>query len=97
MTLAPLIDMINHSTAESVSVSRVENALEIRAKTTIEQGEELVFSYHSTSSRFWICEYGFWLEKNEFDDLDITREIQVVVAGRKDWLEEEGYWGYENT
>jgi hypothetical protein len=86
--------MLNHSTTESVSVSRVENALEIRAKTTIEQGEEIVFSYHSASSRFWICEYGFWFEKNEFDDLDITREIQTVVASRKEWLEEEGYWGY---
>ena len=86
--------MINHSSNENVSVSRVENALEIRATRSIEENEEILFSYHSASSRFWVCEYGFWFEKNEYDDLDITREIQSVVASQMEWLEREGYWGY---
>ena len=94
ITLVPFFDMINHSTDENVSVSRVENALEIRSTRSISENEEITFSYHSASSRFWICEYGFWLEKNEYDDLDISQEIQSVVASQMEWLEREGYWGY---
>src|ERR1700694_2187215 len=60
MTLAPLIDMINHSPDENVNVSRSENTLEIHAARTIKADEEIFFSYHSSSWRFWVCEYGFW-------------------------------------
>lgn len=94
ITLVPFVDMINHSSDENVSVSRVENALEIRATRSIEENEEITFSYHSASSRFWVCEYGFWPENNEFDDLDISREIQSAVASQTEWLEREQYWGY---
>ena len=94
MTLVPFIDMINHSSNENVSVSRVENALEIRSTRSIEENDEITFSYHSESSRFWICEYGFWLDKNKYDDMDLTNEIQSVVASQMEWLEREGYWGY---
>ena len=94
ITLVPFVDMINHSSDENVSVSRVENALEIRAARSIEENEEITFSYHSASSRFWVCEYGFWPENNEFDDLDISREIQSAVASQTEWLEREQYWGY---
>lgn len=93
MTLVPFIDMINHSSNENVSVSRVENALEIRSTRSIEENDEITFSYHSESSRFWICEYGFWLDNNKYDDLDLTNEIQSVVTSQMEWLEQEGYWG----
>jgi hypothetical protein len=95
MTLAPLIDMINHasSSIENVSVARVEDALEIRAKRKIEKDEELLFSYHSASQRFWVCEYGFAFGHNEFDDLDLSSEIENLSREHVDWLENEGYWG----
>ena len=86
--------MINHSSCENVSVSRAENALEIRAARMIDANEEILFSYHSASSRFWVCEYGFWLEDNEYDDLDVTEEIEELVAEQRTWLETQGYWGY---
>jgi SET domain len=94
MTLAPFIDMINHSSDENVNVSRVDDDLEIRAIRNIEANEEIVFSYHSASSRFWICEYGFCLKDNEYDDLDISFEIELLVAEKREWLKREGYWGY---
>jgi hypothetical protein len=94
ITLVPFVDMLNHSQDENISVSRVGNALEIRATRSIEEKEEITFSYHSASSRFWVCEYGFWPENNEYDDLDISREIQSVAASQMEWLEREQYWGY---
>jgi hypothetical protein len=94
MTLAPFIDMLNHAQVENVSVHREENDLLITALRNIKQGEEVVFSYHTESSRFWLAEYGFIPEENEFDDLDVTMEITAIVAGRQDWLEAEGYWGF---
>src|SRR5205814_178011 len=93
MTLVPFVDMINHSTLENVSVARVGDALEIRTKKSVEENEEIRFSYHSACSRFWICEYGFWPEKNEFDDLDLSQEIQTIVQSQREWLDQEGYWG----
>ena len=60
--------------------------LEIRSRRTIEENEEIVFSYHSVSSRFWVCEYGFWLHENEYDDLDISIEVERIVERRKGWL-----------
>jgi hypothetical protein len=97
MTLAPLIDMINHSSAntENVSVARVEDSLEIRSLRDIQEGEEVTFSYHSANARFWVCEYGFWLEDNDYDDLDISKEIQdLIINSTEHWLSEEGYWGF---
>jgi hypothetical protein len=94
MTLAPFIDMLNHAQAENVSVHRAGNDLLITALRTIEQGEEVVFSYHGESSRFWLAEYGFIPDENGFDDLDITQEITAIVTGRQDWLEAQGYWGF---
>jgi hypothetical protein len=86
--------MINHSPDENVNVSRADNALEIRAARTINVDEEIFFSYHSASWRFWVCEYGFWPEINDYDDLDISTEIEKITASTKEWLEKEGYWGY---
>jgi hypothetical protein len=94
MTLAPLIDMINHSSQENVTVTRASNALEIRASRIIDDGEEIAFSYHSAASRFWVCEYGFWFEGNEYNDLDVTAEVERLVVEKRTWLEDHGYWGY---
>jgi|SRR5579862_2516686 len=99
MTLAPLIDMINHTstTFENADVARHEDALEIRASRNIDPGDEISFSYHSASSRFWVCEYGFWLEGNEFDDLDISGEVEGIVRGKRKVLERLGYWGLSSS
>jgi hypothetical protein len=94
MTLVPFIDMINHSPEENVSIGRgEEGSLEIKAKRAL-QVEEIYFSYHSESSRFWLCEYGFWIDGNVFDDLDLTGEISALACDMQKWLENEGYWGY---
>jgi len=95
MTLAPFVDLLNHSQLENVSIHREKHDMLITAISTIEEGEELVFSYHSESARFWLSEYGFIPSENAFDDLDITREITTIVGIRQDWLEEQGYWGYD--
>ena len=93
MTLAPFVDLINHSSNKNVSVSRVEDALVIRSTRRIEENEEIVFSYHSASGRFWVCEYGFWLQDNEFDDLDLSTELEGILSSQREWLESEAYWG----
>lgn len=98
MTLAPLIDMINHHHEETVNVSRIDNALEIKSTKHIPKGQELGFSYHSSTTRFWVCEYGFHLPWNDYDDLDLSNEIEMFVEGQlggggREWLEREGYWG----
>jgi len=96
MTLAPLIDMINHSSDENVTIDRVEDALEIRATREIQVGEELNFSYHSRPSRFWLVEYGFIPDDNVYDDLDISPEIEEIALDRKEWLTNEDYWGFHH-
>ena len=94
MTLVPFIDMINHSPRENVMIGRGEDgSLEIKTKRALEV-EEIYFSYHSESSRFWLCEYGFWIDGNVFDDLDLTGDITPLLGDVREWLENEGYWGY---
>jgi hypothetical protein len=88
------MDMINHSPFENVSVVRNQDSLEIRSTRSIDI-EQIHFSYHWETSRFWICEYGFWIDGNEFDDLDLTREVEMGLGDVRTWLEEEGYWGYD--
>ena len=97
MTLAPLIDMINHTptASENVTISRQDDALEIRASRTLHPGDEILFSYHSQTSRFWVCEYGFLLDENQYDDLDLSDEIEGVVQCKKELLERLNYWGWE--
>lgn len=93
MALVPFLDMINHSLMENVDVSA--NTLIVSALRPISEGEEIVFSYHrSQPYRFWICEYGFWPPDGViYDDLDITEEVEAVVASRREWLEQHDYWG----
>lgn len=123
MTLVPLIDMINHTSSENVTVTRLLNTtttnnhnnnspklnsthdildgLQIRAARDISQDEEIGFTYHSSPSRFWICEYGFHPPQNDFDDLDLSSEIADLILSHTDkrgrtrqrWLTREGYWG----
>lgn len=93
MALVPFLDMINHSLMENVDVAA--NTLIISTLRPIAEGEEIVFSYHrSQPYRFWICEYGFWPPDGViYDDLDITEEVEAVVASRRELLEQHDYWG----
>jgi len=89
--------MINHTptASENVTISRQDDALEIRASRTLHPGDEILFSYHSQTSRFWVCEYGFLLDENQYDDLDLSDEIEGVVQCKKELLERLNYWGWE--
>ena len=93
MALVPFLDMINHSLTENVDVAA--NSLIISSLRPIDNGEEIVFSYHrSQPYRFWICEYGFWPPDGViYDDLDITEEVEGLVSSRREWLEQHDYWG----
>jgi len=93
MALVPFLDMINHSLTENVHVAA--HTLIISALRPIEEGEEIVFSYHrSQPYRFWICEYGFWPPDGViYDDLDITEEVEALVSSGREWLEQHDYCG----
>src|SRR6202021_2753842 len=68
------------------------DSLVLCASKTITRGEQLHFSYHSTHNRFWVCEYGFYMDDNEFEELDLSMEICEVLRGFEEDLRGFGYW-----
>ncbi|KAK9241118.1 hypothetical protein V1525DRAFT_393753 [Lipomyces kononenkoae] len=90
MTLAPLVDFLNHSDEEhcSLQVSDAGPAMKFFSLVTTRAydiGEEIYLSYGAHTNSFLLCEYGFTLATNKNTELDITAELLEILkhGGRK--------------
>ncbi|KAK9377345.1 uncharacterized protein V1513DRAFT_476922 [Lipomyces chichibuensis] len=90
MTLAPVIDFLNHSDQEhcSVQVYNAAQAMKFFGLVTTcsyDVGEEVYLSYGAHTNSFLLCEYGFTLATNKNSELDITAELLMILkrGGRR--------------
>ncbi|KAK9496246.1 hypothetical protein V1508DRAFT_408099 [Lipomyces doorenjongii] len=90
MTLAPVVDFLNHSDQEhcSVQVYDAGQAMKFFGLVTTRSydiGEEIYLSYGAHTNSFLLCEYGFTLPTNKNSELDITAELLIILkrGGRR--------------
>ncbi|KAK9366397.1 hypothetical protein V1509DRAFT_629760 [Lipomyces kononenkoae] len=85
MTLAPLVDFLNHSDEEHCSI-QIHDAgpamkfFSLVTTRTYEIDEEIYLSYGAHTNSFLLCEYGFTLETNKNTELDITVELLEILS-----------------
>lgn len=107
LTLAPVIDMINHrDKLDTRPEPTASNGLSFRSPAfnssdpVLKEGVELSFSYGAHEDAMLLTEYGFTLETNPFNHVEVDRVVEELFEARgkegelkRSILEEEGYWG----
>lgn len=93
-TMAPYVDFINHSSTDQCILKIDRTGFNVITTNLYKEDEELYLSYGPHSNEFLLCEYGFYLPHNEWNDLDITEEIiDILSPDQIDYLRDKKYWG----
>ncbi|KAJ8100011.1 hypothetical protein POJ06DRAFT_255178 [Lipomyces tetrasporus] len=84
MTLAPVVDFLNHSDDEHCSIQIYDGALATKffglvTTRSYDVGDEICLSYGAHTNSFLLCEYGFTLAVNKNTELDITAELLAIL------------------
>lgn len=100
MALQPVADLFNHTDKGGCNVTfDHDGSFSFKTTKPYEKGEEVHISYGSHSNDFLLVEYGFVLESNLWDEVNLDDAIIPSLTsstrrpGRKEALEEVGYWG----
>ncbi|CCH41620.1 SET domain-containing protein 4 [Wickerhamomyces ciferrii] len=93
-TMAPYVDFINHSTNDQCKLKIDRTGFHVITTSNYKENDELYLSYGPHSNEFLLCEYGFHLSNNEWNDLDITEEvIDLMNDDQIEYLKKVGYYG----
>ncbi|CCC68383.1 hypothetical protein NCAS_0B02990 [Naumovozyma castellii] len=106
-TLVPYVDFLNHvpEVGEHCypSLTTTKHETELKAFTIRcgekgynQVGEEIFLNYGAHSNDFLSNEYGFVLENNEWNFIDVSEEILEMTEGNLEtisFLKENEYWG----
>ncbi|GAA5911052.1 protein-lysine N-methyltransferase [Sporobolomyces salmoneus] len=107
LTLAPVIDMINHAPALSTKPHPSPTALTFSSPSRsssdkeLQKGDELAFSYGGHDDSFLLSEYGFTVgDENPYNSLDCDKYIEGMFENQGlegelkiGVLKDSGYWG----
>ncbi|KAK0749578.1 hypothetical protein B0T18DRAFT_437070 [Schizothecium vesticola] len=93
MALQPVADLFNHADA-GCGVAFDEEQFIISADRDYDEGEELFISYGAHGNDFLLVEYGFVLERNRWDEVELDEVLLPELTKRqKGLLEEKGFLG----
>lgn len=100
MTMAPLIDMINHDSKAGTDVNIRENGFVFHTLPgkSYQAGQELFLPYGCHDNIFLLVEYGFTLPSNSCSYVKVDNEVQALAESRGKLnalreLENNGYFG----
>ncbi|KAG2433661.1 hypothetical protein HXX76_008032 [Chlamydomonas incerta] len=82
--MLPLIDMANHTfspNAEVLPLEGVSGAVGLFARRAIAAGEPLLLSYGKLSNDFLFMDYGFIVEDNPYDAVQLRFDVNLLQAG----------------
>lgn len=93
MALAPFADYFNHADT-GCKVNFGEEGITVTADRVYEEGDEVYISYGPHSNDFLLAEYGFILNENKWDELQLDQVILPELSAKQQkLLEEEGFLG----
>lgn len=92
-TMAPYVDFLNHLSDDQCGIKIDPSGFHVYTSTAYQPGAELFFSYGPHSNEFLLCEYGFVLEDNKWNYVDISEYIAPLLRPHHvDFLKEKGYY-----
>ncbi|KAJ2443304.1 hypothetical protein GGI03_008039 [Coemansia sp. RSA 2337] len=85
ITLAPMLDLLNHNEHASISTLFDSDRREFVIKTNrpFKAGQEVFISYGPHDNLFLLAEYGFVLEHNPYQHLELDHAAELWVAAAK--------------
>ncbi|EDO16572.1 hypothetical protein Kpol_1064p54 [Vanderwaltozyma polyspora DSM 70294] len=107
-TLVPYVDFINHTDEvgvhcypqvmkSNINGSGIgEFCVRVGERSYKIHEEQILFNYGAHSNDFLLNEYGFVLNENQWNYIDITEDIETLlltIDGAKEFLQEHDYWG----
>lgn len=93
-TMAPFVDLINHSAQDHCLLQINHSGFHVLSSVRYDANMEVYLSYGPHSNEFLLCEYGFTLPENPWNDVDITDLILNLLDGeQRQFLESKGYLG----
>lgn len=93
-TMAPYVDFINHTDTDHCRLQINSKGFHVYTTTDYNAGDQMYLSYGPHSNSFLLCEYGFTIPTNRWNDLDISEDIEsIATEAQKQFLLDNGYWG----
>lgn len=93
-TMAPYVDLINHTDTDHCSLNIDSKGFHVSTTCEYAAGDQLYLSYGPHSNGFLLCEYGFTIPSNRWNDVDISSHILLRLTEKQTiFLEENGYLG----
>ncbi|KAJ2022391.1 hypothetical protein GGI06_001835 [Coemansia sp. S85] len=85
ITLAPMLDLLNHNEHASISTLFDADSREFVIKTDVpfKAGQEVFISYGPHDNLFLLAEYGFVLGRNPFQHLELDHAADLWVTAAK--------------
>ncbi|KAI5964335.1 uncharacterized protein KGF55_002277 [Candida pseudojiufengensis] len=92
-TLAPYIDFINHSDDDQCHMKIDSLGFHVTTSTKYEVGDQIFFNYGPHSNELLLCEYGFIIPHNKWDDLNISEQLISKMSNSQiDFLKDQDYF-----
>ena len=93
-TMAPYVDLVNHSSDDHCLIKIDATGFSFLSMRNYCADEQIFLCYGPYSNEFLLCEYGFMLPNNKWNDLDITHYILPMLSKeQKHYLQATGYFG----
>lgn len=93
-TMAPYVDLINHSAHDHCKIDIDSQGFHVTSTTGYTSGDQVFLSYGPHSNVFLVNEFGFYLEDNRWNDVDISDDIiDILTPNQAQFLEQHGYFG----
>lgn len=78
-TMAPYVDFLNHSCDDQCGLKIDGTGFQVYTTCAYNTDEQLFLSYGPHSNEFLLCEYGFTLPENKWNDLDVSDYILPLM------------------
>ncbi|KAF8470211.1 hypothetical protein BDZ91DRAFT_678491 [Kalaharituber pfeilii] len=96
MCLCPFIDYFNHSDV-GCKVELSAQGFTVTSNRAYSSGEQIFVSYGPHNNDFLLCEYGFILDSNQWDEVNIDNYVfPHLTRVQKEHLDSEGFLGGYN-
>ncbi|CAK7901362.1 ribosomal lysine N-methyltransferase 2 [[Candida] anglica] len=93
-TMSPYVDFLNHSCDDQCSLKIDSTGFQVFTGVSYKPGDQIFLSYGPHSNEFLLCEYGFMLNENKWNDLDVSSYIlKALTAQQVSYLKENDYFG----
>ena len=80
--MLPLIDLCNHSFQPNCEIRRLQSgAVEMRARHPVAAGQPLLLSYGDLSNDFLLLDYGFLVDGNPHDSVQLRFDLGLLEVG----------------